>query len=247
MSLDVPFRRCRCCQARMPESSEYCSKCGAGPQTPHPGPYSVASPTPKQAGLVKRRIAEHGDTDDGRGIVEEQPPNRENSARFSPFSEPPTWNEPSSSFTLATLMLMMTGLSVFLAIAAAAPGLGILLGFLALPPLVRTIRVVNVRAGYGDTVTSGEKTNLFLVSFGVTLLGAFLMTVVTLAATAFCCATVGTMLVSVFPKGAWETATAVGIIVFLTVLSLFVYLFYRWGKIRWEDDTNPRYYRRRFK
>jgi len=82
------------------------------------------------------------------------------------------------SFSLSTLLLLMTLASVCLGLITLYPGLGVLVCVLLVPALVRTARVVQHYKAIGVPVSNAQKAGLLLASFGV----ATVLTTVTIVA-----------------------------------------------------------------
>ncbi len=105
---------------------------------------------------------------------------------FSPSSSQtvasPSETRPSQnfSFSLSTLLLLMTLASVCLGLITIYPGLGVPVCVLLVPALMRTARVVQHRKAIGMPVSNAQKAGLLLASFGV----ATILTMVTIV-TAF--------------------------------------------------------------
>jgi hypothetical protein len=95
---------------------------------------------------------------------------------------------PPGTFSLATLLLVVTGLAVVFGLMTVAPGLGILVLVLMVPALVRTQAVTRLddeRAGRQSTF--GEKVGAFVVSLALMALIAIAACVAFLAACFFSC------------------------------------------------------------
>ena len=86
------------------------------------------------------------------------------------------------SFSLSSLLLIMTLVAICCGLLVAAPGLGVVASVLLAPVLVRTAMVVRRREAAGERVSSGEKIALATTSLVVALV---LVGVVGFAA--FCC------------------------------------------------------------
>jgi len=71
------------------------------------------------------------------------------------------------SFSLSTLLLLMTLASVCMGLLVVAPGLGVPMCVLLVPVLVRTMMVVRRREAVGLAVSRIEKISLMASSFGV--------------------------------------------------------------------------------
>jgi hypothetical protein len=124
-------------------------------------------------------------------------------------------------FGIASLMLVMTLVAVLFGVGAMAPGLGIALGVLAAPALIRT-SVVAARAGArGEPMAPSRKIDLFVASL-------FVVGVVAVAAGA-------AFVVTCFPLGfaafglqsmplvilAWLVGIAAGVAVAVLLLRFF--------------------------
>jgi len=101
------------------------------------------------------------------------------------------------SFSLATMLLMITLASVGMGLLVALPGLGVLACIVMVPVLVRTVRVVRKREARGKEVSSSEKISLFVGSFVVSTVLAIVVGVA-----AFCsfCGVCLTLVSSSDPK-----------------------------------------------
>lgn len=75
--------------------------------------------------------------------------------------------ELSQSFSLSTLLLLVTLVSLGLGVATIAPGLAILLAILVVPALIRTSGIVGRRQQRGAPARAEEKIRFFLGSLGV--------------------------------------------------------------------------------
>ena len=73
------------------------------------------------------------------------------------------------TFTITSMMLVITLIAICLGMGAVAPGLGILLGMLSLPAFIRTTLVVSRRQAAGRTIDSSSKVSLFLASLGTVI------------------------------------------------------------------------------
>ncbi|MCO6454564.1 MAG: hypothetical protein J5I93_04530 [Pirellulaceae bacterium] len=96
-------------------------------------------------------------------------------------ADPPavTWPmraEAARTFSLESLMLVVTLVAVCLSVGVWVPGLGILLAVLSTPALVRTVVVQLRRKAQGQPLSVGEKLTTFLASLGfVVLIGVALL------------------------------------------------------------------------
>lgn len=85
------------------------------------------------------------------------------------------------SFSLSTLLLLMTLAAICFGLLAAAPGLGVPMCVLLVPVLIRTVMVVRRREASGLPVSRAKKIGLMATSFGVATVVA-----VVVAVAAFC-------------------------------------------------------------
>jgi hypothetical protein len=87
----------------------------------------------------------------------------------SPFV--PDWEQKrrasASQFSLESLMLVITLISVCLGMIVAAPGIGLLVVIVAVPALVRTLVVGRYRKEAASPLNLGEKVMAFLASTGI--------------------------------------------------------------------------------
>ncbi len=139
----------------------------------------------------------------------------------------------SPVFGLRSVFLLMTLIAVIMAITMAAPGLGIFLGLVAMPPYVRTALVLQRRrAFYSREQLSGwHVVALFC--------GSMLLTVSALIVCCFgtCvgCAVVGEMTYGLTQEG--PVAMTFGLIAGGSVLISLVVLFGRLARQRWKTDV----------
>ena len=85
-------------------------------------------------------------------------------------ANPPTaWATASTAntFTISSLMLIIALIAVCLGVTREAPGLGIALGVVSTPALVRTVFAARRREITGRPMSTGEKVVAFLGSIGV--------------------------------------------------------------------------------
>lgn len=94
----------------------------------------------------------------------------------------PVAPSPSHSFSLMTLMLLVTLASVAMGVTAIAPGLGIMLIILLTPALVRTFGIVRRREATGQLTSFADRIGTLYASLGVVIViavasvGAFVAT-----------------------------------------------------------------------
>ncbi len=100
---------------------------------------------------------------------------RETAGEGENFYAPPrpTAEDLAPSFSLSTLLLVMTLIALCLGVGAIAPGIAVVLVILSVPALVRTSGILHRRQRAGQPPTLETKLRLFLASFGiVTAIGA---------------------------------------------------------------------------
>ena len=138
------------------------------------------------------------------------------------------------TFGIASLLLVVSLVSVCMALIMAAPGLGVFLAVLSVVPLVRTIIIVNRRKGTFIAVDASGKIFLFISSLWVT----FVIVIVVMATALFtflfvCAATSPSFLDEPLNEGAvWFSA-----IVTVLVTGLVVWAFSYWIRGRWRRDA----------
>ncbi len=140
----------------------------------------------------------------------------------------------STSFSLGTLLLVITIIGVLLGITVAVPGLGIALTLLAVPPAIRTTMVVKRRKTSGRVTSGSEKTALFLVS-------AFVTWVIVVSLISSCCLTFCGVCLGGYALSNGRTdeqllllfAGCAAVVVAILVLWAFSY----WIRGRWWRDT----------
>jgi hypothetical protein len=106
------------------------------------------------------------------------------SAVAEPILSKPARSAPVSSFSMASMMMLVTLVAVVLGVCSIAPGIGVPLGIVMLIVWLRTTAVVKVRQSRGKATTLSEKAQLFAQSFAV-LIGLIILTQVALVAAAF--------------------------------------------------------------
>jgi hypothetical protein len=140
----------------------------------------------------------------------------------------------AASFSLGSLLLVITAIGVLLGITVAAPGLGIALALLAVPPAIRTVMVVKQRQSAGQATGGTEKATLFLVS-------AFVTWVIVVALVASCCLTFcgvcagGLVLSGGSPDEQLLLLLAGSATVVVAILVLWAFSY--WIHARWRRDT----------
>jgi hypothetical protein len=116
------------------------------------------------------------------------------------------------SFSIGSLMLVVTLAAVCLGLGAAAPGLGIALAIVATPALVRTFVSSAQRKAQGERLQPGDKVATFAASVGVVLLAGVAAGVAFFA----------TCLIACFPAMATGSDTAIQVGLVACVLAALV-------------------------
>ncbi|RIK82676.1 MAG: hypothetical protein DCC67_06915 [Planctomycetota bacterium] len=86
------------------------------------------------------------------------------------------------SFSLSTLLLVVTLAAILCGLMTIYPGVGVIVSILLAPVLVRTAKVVRRREAAGVTVSAAEK-----VALGVTSFGAAVVIATVVGFATFCC------------------------------------------------------------
>lgn len=150
---------------------------------------------------------------------------------------PPTAGAPEAeqpySFSLGTLLVVVTLASVVCGLFAIAPGLGILGVLLCSPALVRTALVMRKREAAGLDVSPTRKLLFFVGSF---FTSAIVMAVVTIASVGtFCGVCLG--LYQVNPRAS-ESELIIACIAGLVAGGVVLALLARWIRSRWRRDIH---------
>lgn len=95
--------------------------------------------------------------------------------------------ELAGGYSLASLMLFVTLAAVVMGVITIAPGLGVPLAVVAFVVWVRTATTVEELRKRGKAKTAGEKTLMFLASFGMAVATLFLIAVAGCAALCSAC------------------------------------------------------------
>lgn len=96
-----------------------------------------------------------------------QPLADEPATTMPPPTALPSHEPEGMTFSLATMFLIVTLVSVGMGLLVALPGLGVLACIVMVPVLIRTMRVVRHREARGQDVRPAEKVLLFVTSYGV--------------------------------------------------------------------------------
>jgi hypothetical protein len=178
---------CPDCGAEPWSETDGCWLCGlradgtrpAGPKRSRTAPGPAAA-SPAAAAAKAASPAAAGEAPPGGASVPPRP---------QPVKRPP--QPPPLSFSLATMLLMMTLAAIWLALLVAAPGIAIFLCILLLPAVVRTAMVVQRREAAGVSVSSGEKVALAVTSMFVSLVILVLALVASVGTFCFVCLSAG--------------------------------------------------------
>lgn len=141
-------------------------------------------------------------------------------------------HEQPASYSLSTLLLIMTLACICFALMAAAPGLGVFVGILLVPVFIRTSMVLKKREAEGIPTSRIEKWSLALGSFAAATVMATVVLSTSFAAFCFSCL-VGLSASGNGDGGAILLACLVG----GSVLLLMVYLMAKWARVRFRRDT----------
>ena len=140
------------------------------------------------------------------------------------------------SFGIATLLLVTTLIAVCMALVAAAPGLGIWLAIVSLPPFIRTLMLVQKKKKMGRDIPTATKVSLYLGSLGVTIVITFVTLFGSLIA--FCLSCFGAFAFAQGANGrrAEEFAFGTAILLTLAMIALMLWAFSKWVRRRWRRD-----------
>jgi hypothetical protein len=153
--------------------------------------------------------------------------------RQAPAASPPRQIAAAKSFSLATLLLLMTLAAVWLGLLATAPGLAIFACILLLPAVVRTAMVVQRRAVAGRGVSPSEKLALGATSLLVS--GVVLVVAAVASIGTFCAVCLGVASAS-NDRGDMSFAFVIaGFAALLTTLVAVRFLA-RWIRRRYQRD-----------
>jgi hypothetical protein len=143
-----------------------------------------------------------------------------------------TKDSASFQFSLASILLTTTLLATIFAVVATAPGLGILLAIVSMPPLVRTMIVVQRRQERGLEVNSEEKVGLFIASLTVTIVVSAVALFLSLST--FC----GAFLVTTSNTGIGVPTGLLTLVISAVLIILAIWFFWKWIRRRWQRDVN---------
>jgi hypothetical protein len=137
-----------------------------------------------------------------------------------------------SSFSLASLMMAMTLVSVVFGISTFAPGVGIPLGIVLLVVWLKTAERARQRRQLGQSLTWAETIQLFFASFGVAIAMLAVVAAAGGAAFAVACFACATAFGEA-QIGLIALAGGVGLLIAIPVLWNLA----RWIRGRWLDDA----------
>jgi hypothetical protein len=144
-----------------------------------------------------------------------------------------TRRDPGVSFSLSTVLLVITLACICFALLAAAPGLGILAAVLLVPVFIRTTMVLKQREARGIETSQVEKWSLAIGSFFTAMVMATVVLSTAFAAFCFSCLAG----YSVSGRGDDSTPIVVAFIVGGAVTLFMVYLMAGWARKRYRRDT----------
>jgi hypothetical protein len=145
-------------------------------------------------------------------------------------------HEQPTSYSLSTLLLIMTLACICFALIAAAPGLGVFVGILLVPVFIRTSMVLKKREAEGIVTSWLEKWSLALGSFAAATVMATVVLSTSFAAFCFSCLAGYSAAGNGNDGGPILLACLVG----GSVLLLMVYLMAKWARVRFRRDTSRR-------
>ena len=199
--------QCPNCQSTWVANSSSCWLCGH--EFIAAGPASQPSPI--------------GQTDPKRPTTRDEP-----TSAINPFQAPakdPDWYSPT--FGLTSILLFVTLAAVVLAVFAAVPGLGILLAFLSVPPLMRTWRVLEKRSERGVQDSVWLKIALFIGSFWL----------ICLVATVVGIASIGTFFAICLAGGASDGIIPIASLAAFATTAVAILCLRKLIQLRWARDT----------
>jgi len=216
---------CPNCDSVIWAHAEYCNKCGTrGAASGEFQPLDFGDPQPE--------IQERTGTPTGQF----QLPGFDTRPQSEIYRRTGIHQGTARSFSIGSLLLVITVIGVLLGIMVQAPGLGITLALFAVPPWIRTALVLKRRQAMGFQPTMSDRVALFMGSMFVTW-------VIVITLTVACCLTFFVTCLAVFAASQdgrgdesliwlfiWCSVLAVAI----TVLFLFSY----WIRARWRRHTD---------
>ncbi len=139
------------------------------------------------------------------------------------------------SFSIASLLIVITVIGVLLGITVQAPGLGILLALLAVPPWIRTALVIRRQRAMGIQPTTSDRVALFMGSMFVTW-------VVLFSLVAACCVTFFFACLGAFAiTSGGGNESFIWIFIWSCILAVagtLLFLFSFWIRARWRRHTD---------
>lgn len=140
------------------------------------------------------------------------------------------------SFSLSTMMLLMTLASICLGLLVVAPGLGVVVCVILLPVYIRTMMVLRKREAQGMDVSPAAKISLFLGSFFTALV---VSTVVLAASFGTFCLVCLTSYGVAGGRGGEEPYMLLSFLVAGGVTLLFARRLVKWIRWRYQRDVSP--------
>jgi hypothetical protein len=153
-----PPQQCPSCGATLAPEADHCWVCRWELQRGRTEGEASSGPVPPPADVP---CAPHA--------PREGPSVQPHAEREEYIRDAPTPAEQAAPFQfgLSSLLLIMTLASVLFSVMAMAPGVGIVLAILAIPPLVRTWRVANHRQTQGHPLSARDRIGIFLAALGI--------------------------------------------------------------------------------
>jgi hypothetical protein len=171
---------------------------------------------------------------------------RESDSSSAPTESAPVAPRPVDqgfSYSLETLMLVMTLVAVAMGAIVLFPGVGIILAIMLLPAFVRTSKVIQRRAEQGRTVGLWPRVALFFGSFTTSLVIIVVVSVASVGTFCGLClgfyavAEGGGLLRGSSGEGLMILAMVVSGIAALVATIAAVYYIVKWIRRRWQRDT----------
>jgi len=149
--------------------------------------------------------------------------------RFAHAADPAAF-----SFSLSTLLLVMTLIAMVCGMLAVAPGLGVVLAIFSLPVLARTSGVVRKRRELGLPTPPAKRVFLFISSLFASLVTVAVVGIASIGT--FCGLCIGIGSIADFSEGAVWIGFLVAIPAAIGATAGVVVLARRWTRTRWRRD-----------
>ncbi len=134
------------------------------------------------------------------------------------------------SFSLETLMVVMTLVAVGVGAIMLFPGIGIILAIMLLPAFVRTAMVVQRRAEQGQAVALWQRVALFFGSFATLMV---ILAVVAVASVGTFCA----LCLGLYQSGSQDMSVPLASLAAIATTITVIVFATKWIRRRWRRDT----------